>query len=133
MTCKECNLPICYPKRKFCSTDCKFSNWNRENKVKKAASVKKYSLAHPEQRRAIKLKKYGITPKQYDEMSVAQEHLCKICRQKCKTERQLAVDHCHKTGKVRGLLCKLCNSLLGSARDDISILENSIKYLKDSL
>jgi hypothetical protein len=59
--------------------------------------------------------------------------VCEICR---KTEddngRRLAVDHCHITGKVRGILCNGCNRGIGYLGDDVERLENAIKYLKKS-
>ena len=60
-------------------------------------------------------KKYGITLAQYDEMLAAQNGKCKICgSDKAGTIGQnFAVDHCHTTGKVRGLLCINCNARLG--------------------
>ncbi|UCS82780.1 endonuclease VII [Yersinia phage vB_YenP_Rambo] len=74
--------------------------------------------------------KYGITKDDYDRMF--QEQLCKcaICskpQEKCR--RALSVDHCHKTGKVRGLLCDECNRALGYFYDDIKRLKNAITYL----
>jgi hypothetical protein len=74
---------------------------------------------------------YGITSEQYNEMLKDQNNVCKICFSSCLTKRRLAVDHCHETGKVRGLLCAKCNSLLGQAGDKIEILEKAIKYLKE--
>lgn len=55
---------------------------------------------------------YGLTVEQYEEMFSKQDGVCAICKQPWKT-RRLAVDHCHKTGKIRGLLCGRCNGQLG--------------------
>lgn len=49
----------------------------------------------------------------------------------CGSVSPLVVDHCHTTGKVRGLICSACNSVLGYSRDNIKTLENTITYLKD--
>ena len=57
-----------------------------------------------------------------------QNHKCKICPNLISIDTK-EVDHDHKTGKVRGLLCHRCNLLLGLAKDDINILNNSIIYL----
>jgi hypothetical protein len=80
---------------------------------------------------------YGITKIQYEIMLKQQNGVCKICKlpEKCihhktKKIKQLAIDHCHKTGKIRGLLCNQCNRLLGYAKDSIELLESAIKYLK---
>ena len=54
---------------------------------------------------------------------------CMICGTK-EEETKLFIDHCHKSGKVRGALCRGCNSLLGFAKDDPEVLRNAIKYLK---
>jgi hypothetical protein len=87
-----------------------------------------------------KLKKYGITPIDYKEMLISQKGLCKICLQpeshKYKMTgkiTQLSVDHCHSTGKVRGLLCRACNQGIGSFNDNVNSLLNAAKYLKDQL
>jgi hypothetical protein len=80
-------------------------------------------------------RRYGITVQDYDMMHMEQNGLCKICNNpesrvsNGKTSR-LAVDHCHNTGKVRGLLCWACNASLGRFKDSIEILESAISYLK---
>ena len=56
---------------------------------------------------------YGITIEDYETMFANQNGVCKICQKTCKSGKNLAVDHCHKTGKVRGLLCATCNTSLG--------------------
>jgi hypothetical protein len=71
---------------------------------------------------------YGITVQEYDAMLARQGGVCKLCKRK--PERTLCVDHCHVTGKVRGLLCGHCNSMLGFAKDDPSILEEGAKFLR---
>ena len=73
-------------------------------------------------------KKYDITPGRYAELLFWQNGVCAICGGVNKTHT-LSVDHNHKTGKVRGLLCVRCNSLLGNAKDDVSILTKAIAYL----
>jgi len=79
-------------------------------------------------------RKFGITMKQYCDMLLAQDGKCAICKQvetatrngKIKT---LAVDHCHDTGNIRGLLCAQCNTMIGKAKDDRNILLSAVKYL----
>lgn len=80
--------------------------------------------------RRIHLKsKYGITPEQYEKMRTDQEFRCMICR-KCEDEiGKLVIDHCHKSGKVRGLLCGNCNKLIGLAREDPRILRSAQFYV----
>lgn len=60
-----------------------------------------------------RLAQYGLEPVDYMRMLDAQNGVCAICRQSCKTGRDLAVDHCHSTGVARGLLCTACNLLVG--------------------
>lgn len=74
----------------------------------------------------IRLKKYGLSMKQYQTMQSEQEGCCAICGIKPKL---LNVDHCHQTGKVRGLLCRHCNHMLGNAKDNGAILEAGMVYL----
>lgn len=72
---------------------------------------------------------YDITPEKYDEIFELQGRRCFICTNRPRTQR-LAVDHDHKTGEVRGLLCKRCNhDLLGGGHDDPAILRRALLYL----
>lgn len=81
--------------------------------------AKNYRAKHPEKVTGAKLKcTYGLTLEEYDEKLKAQNYVCAICfkpnvqtthRQ---TER-LSVDHCHKTGMIRDLLCRKCNMEVG--------------------
>lgn len=75
---------------------------------------------------------YGISLEDYNKMLKNQNEVCAICSKVCITGRALAVDHCHKTGKIRGLLCAHCNTALGRFNDDPVMLEKAIKYLKEA-
>ena len=78
---------------------------------------------------------YGITQLEYDQLFEKQNGLCAIwgkpetCSHKGILDH-LSVDHVHTTGKIRGLLCHNCNIALGNFKEDFSILENAIVYLK---
>jgi hypothetical protein len=76
---------------------------------------------------------YGVEKDEYENMLKEQNEQCLICNIKaCETTlKKLAVDHCHKTSRVRGLLCSRCNLLLGQARDDTNLLSQSIAYLNE--
>lgn len=74
---------------------------------------------------------YGITAAQYDEMLTAQNGVCAICARP-PLNKPLNVDHDHKTGLVRGLLCWNCNQrVLGAARDNAALLRAAADYLDD--
>ena len=60
-----------------------------------------------------------------------QNGVCAICSNHSQ-RLKLSIDHCHKNNTIRGLLCERCNSILGRVKDNISILENAIIYLKKS-
>ena len=75
---------------------------------------------------------YGISPEKYWEMNRQQAGLCAICRKPCRTGKRLAVDHCHKTDVVRGLLCSGCNLALGAMQDDPHVLRAAAEYLERS-
>ena len=74
---------------------------------------------------------------EYYRMLEEQNNKCKICGQeetrKSRTKDkicQLAIDHCHKTGKIRALLCHACNVAIGSFKDDLELLQKAISYLE---
>jgi hypothetical protein len=83
-----------------------------------------------ETHRKTKLKtKYGISIEEYETMHIKQNGRCFLCESESE-RRPLNVDHCHKTGKVRKLLCDKCNLALGLVGDSVELLENFIRYLK---
>lgn len=57
---------------------------------------------------------YGISIETYDTILKSQDGVCALCTKSCATGKRLAVDHCHSTGKIRGLLCSHCNRSLGA-------------------
>lgn len=80
--------------------------------------------------------KYGLTYKQFEEMMQAQQHRCSICTTPITTnptpfswQRRCVVDHCHTTGRVRGLLCNQCNTAIGLLKEDPSALTRAVEYL----
>lgn len=76
-------------------------------------------------------RKYGLTSEQYEHLTISQNGRCKICGALPKAPRRfLDVDHSHITGKVRALLCNLCNQGIGLLRDDPEITEKAARYLR---
>jgi hypothetical protein len=75
-------------------------------------------------------RQHGITEEQFDELY--RNPVCAGCGRTTSRRRnsRLSVDHCHKTGKVRGLLCEECNLAVGNARDDPATLRNLATYLE---
>lgn len=96
---------------------------------------KEWTKKYPERRAAQKrrniIRSYGLTPERHAEMLSEQGNACAICR--TTPDRDLDIDHCHATGKVRGLLCSRCNMLLGMADDDAEILSRAVQYLSDGI
>lgn len=76
--------------------------------------------------------RHKITIKQYDEMFKNQNGKCAIChRDGINSQmKNLCIDHCHKTGKIRGLLCCTCNTALGKFKDNPEYLLNAVEYLR---
>lgn len=76
------------------------------------------------------LETYGITSEEYASIASHQGGVCAICQRARGLKRRLSVDHCHKTGRVRGLLCQPCNKhVLGHLRDDPAAFQRAIAYL----
>lgn len=86
----------------------------------------------PIQRKSIELRhRYGISLDEYQERLASQDGCCAICRLPAREmSKQLAVDHCHETGAIRGLLCSSCNFGLGAFKDNPEHLQRAALYLK---
>ena len=72
---------------------------------------------------------HHITEIEFNNLIIIQENKCSICNNEFKSKRYTFIDHNHKTGKNRSLLCPRCNTLLGLCNEDIKILNNVIEYL----
>lgn len=95
-----------------------YTHWNKEKRRRKAE-------AH-----AARVEKvYGLQRGQYEKLYEGQGGRCYICQRATGATRRLSVDHDHKTGYVRGLLCRPCNSLLGHIRDDTLVARRIQWYL----
>jgi len=107
----------------------------RENLDKGRKSSQGWRRRNPKKVFGAELKKrYNITSEDYYALLEQQNKKCAICGNPETTKRKgkvwrLSVDHDHKTGKVRGLLCQNCNKMLGNAGDQISTLLSGAKYL----
>ena len=96
------------------------------------ARVKARHQANPERTRNNDLKRnYGITLEDHSKMYEEQNGRCAICGSEGDGRwKKLCVDHDHKTGKVRKLLCRSCNMVLGQVEDNTQTLQSMIDYLK---
>ena len=118
--------------------DCLRPAWKRNREMrKKNGKDSAYNRGRRGRLREQMLqKKYGVTLPEYERMLLAQGGVCAICHRsefrngKGKARLSLAVDHCHKTGKIRGLLCVSCNRAIGLLADSIEFLQNAIAYLR---
>jgi hypothetical protein len=88
----------------------------------------------PSYHRKPNLSRYNLTEETYEEMVRAQNGLCLGCGKHYTSipRQRLYVDHCHTSGKVRGLLCHNCNSALGLLKENIDTLYNLIFYIKNN-
>lgn len=104
-------------------------------KIYKQRHKAKDPIGFRRRQREHKLRKFGLTYEQYEEMFRAQDGVCAICL-KAETAlasgkiRALAVDHDHATGVVRGLLCDRCNRAIGFLADDPLRAESLARYLR---
>ena len=121
------------------------NKWRRNNKDKHNALCQKWKKANPEALRRINQKsfaknyekirdrelrkRYGITNEDFSLLLTKQNGVCAICKRTDGTKKYLSVDHCHTTGKVRGLLCSGCNKGIGLLNDSCALLESAKEYL----
>lgn len=115
---------------------------NRESrriKYKQRYQDRKAGITKPKRKKVEESKNYdrgyylkkafGITEKDFDNMMNSQNNSCAICKKGLSSTKEAHIDHCHKTGAVRGILCRKCNAGLGQFSDDINLMEIAINYL----
>jgi len=153
----ERNLKYYYAHREELLERCKFSNLSEEAKTKRKAARKKYYEANKEliKERSKEYKKeyskkyyqlnkdklkapdkflyykrtYGLNKEGYDALLSEQSHKCGACTQEFTEDNVPHVDHCHTTGKVRGLLCHKCNAGIGLLGDTQEGVLKALVYL----
>ena len=100
-------------------------------------ATKEYQKRYPEKYKNYILQRtFGITIGEYKALLELQSNACAICKKANRTDshnglrkKQLGVDHDHKTGSVRGLLCNDCNRAIGLLRDSAELLRKAANYL----
>ena len=127
LTCSTCKLDK--PKNKFYKNRSRSRGYGYQCKTCKGALDKK--IYSKEKQKSYKhLKRYGINKDGYNTMFEKQQGCCAICNtHQSNLKRSLAVDHCHETGKIRGLLCTNCNIGLGNFKDSLVNLNMAVFYL----
>jgi hypothetical protein len=94
--------------------------WKAKNQARIKAAYRTWYLGE----------RYGLTLEQYTTLHESQEGRCAICREECPLRaKHTHIDHCHRSGRVRGILCHHCNLALGNLREDITRARRLIAYL----
>lgn len=108
--------------------------WNRANRERRlAVGLAHYHRHAGEYRDKKRLRKFGISPEEYDRILEEQGGVCAICSlEQHEPGRPLHVDHCHSTDSVRGLLCGNCNRGIGIFKDDAERLRSAAAYVEGS-
>ena len=100
-------------------------------KKRKQKDLQKDYLGTRQKERAANLKRmFGLSLEDYEQKAKNQNYVCAICLLPCKSGKNLAVDHNHKTGKLRDLLCGNCNGGLGKFQDNPELLSKAADYLR---
>lgn len=114
--------------------------WKKLNHKKTLESANKsyhkHKHKHVKRNKNYALKyTYGISLVEYEEMLLKQNNKCAICKvDKSEFSKRLCVDHCHKTGKIRGLLCNNCNTILGFYETRLEQIKIQLEeYLKGEI
>lgn len=113
-------------KEKITAYTYKYRELNREKWLKYSAEYRKKNRLRIRVRAV--LGKYKLTLEEYQRMFTEQKERCAICGIKDFSPK---IDHNHKTGRVRGILCFNCNCALGAFKDDIVVLKSAIAYLRE--
>ena len=132
--CRACEAAI--RKLHYQTDPAKFAaasrKWCRENREHHNATKRAWHAANKAKHKDTTLKRtYGISLGDYENLLALQGGVCAVCKTATHSNcgRALHVDHCHATGKIRGLLCGKCNSLLGFVNDDVKLLDAAKEYL----
>lgn len=127
---EKCRAYHAANKEKVSARKKRYYQENREKILEQKRASREEDAKTPQlSERKARVKRYGISVEQYDEMLQRQNGVCAICQKECQLGVSLGVDHDHKTGRVRGLLCRKCNTGIGLLGDDLESLQRAVRYL----
>jgi hypothetical protein len=129
--CKPCQRTMSH--KRYLADPKRAYKWARAWAKNNPDKIKGYLRKHQKNRKRLHRRwtlktRYGLTPEQFDNLVKQQENKCAICEEVSTVT--LNVDHCHKTGKIRALLCRRCNRAIGLFKDNIDLLIKSVVYLQ---
>lgn len=104
--------------------------WRRANLEAVNAKGKAWKKANPEAMFVYRLRKYGLTPDAFAVLLESQGNRCAVCEGHFTEKQGPCIDHCHRSTKVRGLLCVRCNAGLGAFLERPEVLEAGARYLR---
>lgn len=136
--CRVCGIgkPLSDYNRKVSSKDGKRSDCRdcqkEYHRKRYAENPERHKAITRKNQRLYTAKKHNLSESDLEELYDLEGHSCAICGiHENDYGKYLAIDHCHSTGRVRGLLCTNCNTGLGNFRDDLSLLLRAVDYLKE--
>jgi len=109
-----------------CGIEKPFSEfYKNKNKPRRDCKV-----CHEKSKMKSKVGAYGLTLIEYNQMFVKQKNCCAICNKEFASKKGTHIDHCHKTNKVRALLCSSCNTAIGLLKESPENLKSALRYIK---
>ena len=111
-----------YPYCKPCRVKLNGESFRKMGKKRCKTTQKDYKLRS----------KYDITLSDFHKQMEFQNNVCAICKGQFESERKTHVDHCHSTGKIRGILCSACNHALGMFKDNVETMQTALDYIKNN-
>jgi hypothetical protein len=127
--CKDCNSEISNAWHRKNAQDDEYREAKNQRQAEWRAANKGEKQTRANKRYNLK-QLYGITIKQFEQMLAAQDYRCAICPRSLKGRGTAHVDHDHRTGRVRGILCTSCNNGLGRFQDSPATLRRAARYLE---
>ena len=96
------------------------------------AKVKEWQAKNPDKRKAQRIKKFGLSLEEFNELLKEQDYKCAICGYLDTSDPNFfpVIDHCHETGEVRNILCMNCNMGLGKFKDNPQLLRKAAEYVE---
>lgn len=107
--------------------------WHQRTRDIRLPKLRAWKAQNPEYARTARIRAYGISREEYEHLHKSQDGRCKICKraEEDSPKGRLAIDHDHATGRVRALLCNLCNIAIGALSEDPHLIRKAAEYLED--